>query len=99
MIDLSGIGSIKSYTHGGAGNDNITGGGDDDIQVGGGGNDHLSGGARSDMLIGSEGSDRLVGSSGDDILIGGLPHLQLTLPALRQIVAAWIASKPIPPTA
>ncbi|MCQ8191950.1 calcium-binding protein [Streptomyces rugosispiralis] len=66
--------------HGGAGNDTITGGDEDnvlrgdagnDILRGGKGTDEIYGGQGDDQLYGEEGDDTLFGNSGDDVLWGG----------------------------
>lgn len=51
---------------GGAGNDALKGGGQDDQIVGGAGNDTLQGHSRSDVLTGGLGKDELFGGAGDD---------------------------------
>src|SRR5690606_6753197 len=56
---------------GGAGNDELHGGADDDILYGGAGDDHLIGGDGDDILYGGAGDDHLVGGAGDDVLHGG----------------------------
>ena len=58
------------YINGGAGDDQITSGSDNDLLEGGAGNDTLSGNQGNDLLIGGEGNDSLSGGSGDDSLSG-----------------------------
>ena len=54
-----------------AGNDNLDGGGAQDILIGDAGNDNLDGGGAQDILIGRAGNDNLDGGGAQDILIGG----------------------------
>ncbi len=59
---------------GGAGNDQIFGGGGDDTLDGGTGNDTLTGGSGNDQLDGEAGRDTVYGGDGDDTLnyaVGG----------------------------
>ena len=56
---------------GGAGDDRIYGGNDDDILDGGDGDDRLYGRGGDDSIEGGAGSDLLVGDAGDDDLAGG----------------------------
>ncbi|HEY9844796.1 MAG TPA: hypothetical protein V6D03_01205, partial [Candidatus Caenarcaniphilales bacterium] len=65
-----------NFLYGGAGNDQLTGGGDDKLD-GGPGNDILEGddqvlfGSLQDILTGGPGEDQLNGGSGSNILKGG----------------------------
>ncbi|MEM6661714.1 MAG: Hint domain-containing protein, partial [Pseudomonadota bacterium] len=56
---------------GGAGNDSILGGADEDALYGGTGNDNIAGEAGNDLLYGGAGNDTLTGGAGDDVLTGG----------------------------
>ncbi len=71
---------FETNTEGTAGNDTLTGDGEDDILegmggsdsiTGAGGNDQLYGGAEDDQLYGGPGADTLVGGTGNDTLDGG----------------------------
>ncbi|WP_330162966.1 calcium-binding protein, partial [Xanthomonas translucens] len=68
---LVGYASGPNRMQGLAGNDTITGGGNDDVLDGGEDNDTLSGDAGADSLLGGVGGDVLNGDAGDDTLIGG----------------------------
>ena len=54
-----------------AGNDNLRGGGGNDVLLGGEGNDKLKGNNGNDFLNGGLGNDTLKGGRGDDLLFGG----------------------------
>ena len=56
---------------GGAGDDEIFGGSQDEVLEGGLGSDTLFGGAGADVLRGGKGSDTLFGGAGGDVLKGG----------------------------
>ncbi len=56
---------------GGAGDDEIFGGSQDEVLEGGLGSDTLFGGAGADVLRGGNGSDTLFGGAGGDVLKGG----------------------------
>lgn len=62
---------VPATLRGGAGNDELIGGGNGDSLTGNSGNDRLVGRAGGDSLMGGEGDDRLVGGSGNDLLRGG----------------------------
>jgi VCBS repeat-containing protein len=64
------FGDVKQLD-GKAGNDNLSGGLNNDTLIGGSGNDYLFGAAGDDALEGGEGIDQLYGFSGDDHLDGG----------------------------
>ena len=75
-----GPGVCKVYILGGAGDDTLTGGDNNDTITGSGGNDlifgglgddRLAGSAGRDNIIGGDGRDRLYGDAGNDVLIGG----------------------------
>jgi PKD repeat protein len=89
VIDLA----LMAMLHGGEGDDELTGGAGDDLILGGLGSDKLTGGSGNDFLIGGKGSDRIVGSAGHDILVAGDVASRFTDEALRQISAAWAATK------
>jgi Ca2+-binding RTX toxin-like protein len=57
------------YFNAGLGNDQVTGGRDDDFLVGGAGNDRLDGGRGDDSFIGGGGNDVLTGGTGDNAFI------------------------------
>jgi Ca2+-binding RTX toxin-like protein len=67
-IELAGVDHPLS---GGAGRDNLSGGGFDDLLEGGAGVDSLLGNGRSDLLRGGPGRDSLGGGLGGDALYGG----------------------------
>ena len=80
VIDASGA-TMPVTVDGGAGNDKIIGGSNDDLLSGGAGddtilgmngNDSISGDDGNDVLVGGDGNDNLNGGNGRDILIGGL---------------------------
>ena len=58
--------------YGGNGDDELRGGGGNDLLVGGAGNDKLKARWANDILLGEAGSDTLAGGEGLDIMIGGL---------------------------
>jgi Ca2+-binding RTX toxin-like protein len=57
--------------YGGNGNDTISGGNGNGVQIGGPGTDSLGSGNGRDMLVGGPGGDTLNGGNGDDVLIAG----------------------------
>jgi Ca2+-binding RTX toxin-like protein len=61
------------YFNAGMGNDQVTGGNDNDFLVGGAGNDVLSGRRGNDKFIGGGGNDLLSGGAGDDAFIFNAP--------------------------
>ncbi|WP_406699643.1 PKD domain-containing protein [Singulisphaera sp. Ch08] len=75
------------------GDDQLTGGGGNNILLGGDGNDILKGGLASDFLIGGVGADQLTGNAGDDILIGGFTAYDLNDAALAEILSEWTSSR------
>ena len=71
----------KDFVDGGAGNDTIVTGDDDDTIIGGSGNDSIDagvdkdlieGGTGDDTIIAGEGNDTVDGGDGDDLIYGGL---------------------------
>jgi Ca2+-binding RTX toxin-like protein len=80
---------LDSILDGGAGNDDILGGGGADILIGAEGNDHLVGGSGRDILIGGDNTDVMAGGLHDDILIGGRTVYDQDLHSLFQILAKW----------
>jgi len=89
--NISLTGNVNLESHGGDGNDAISGGAGHDVLWGDQGNDNLTGAAGNDVLIGGDGSDRLVGSAGHDILVAG--DLQgHNYDSLRTISANWAAN-------
>ncbi|MGH7177023.1 MAG: hypothetical protein ACREJC_06570, partial [Tepidisphaeraceae bacterium] len=68
---ISGSIAIPAIIDGGSGDDDMNGGGGNNIIIGGAGSDKLSGGGVRDILIGGADADRIVGNGGDDILIAG----------------------------
>lgn len=91
LIDLA----LMSLIHGGDGNDLLDGGASSDLIFGGRGDDILVGGAGNDLLLGGMGADRIVGSAGHDILVAGDVPSRFTDAALREISAAWAATKTV----
>jgi VCBS repeat-containing protein len=83
---------VAAFVSGGAGDDDLSGGGGADLLLGGDGNDMLTGASGDDVLIGGRGSDRLVGAAGNDLLIGGELACRFTLGAVRALGASWAAS-------
>ncbi len=77
---------------GGAGNDELNGGGGLNILLGGSGKDELLGGKGRDVLIGGLGKDRLVGNNGDDLLIGGTTAFDGNYSALNGLMSQWAAN-------
>jgi Ca2+-binding RTX toxin-like protein len=84
--------NIPAYINGGAGDDQISGGGAADLLLGGDGDDMLGGAAGDDVLVGGLGSDRLVGAAGADVLIGGALACRFTLTAARSLGTAWASA-------
>jgi Ca2+-binding RTX toxin-like protein len=84
--------TLSAWVDGGAGNDQITGGGGNDVLIGGAGNDQITGGGGRDILIGGTGADRLVGSAGDDILIAGSTAYDSNREALASLLGVWVDS-------
>jgi uncharacterized protein (TIGR03118 family) len=74
---------------GGAGNDELTGGGGSNILLGGSGDDRLTGGPGRDILIGGDGKDRLRADGGDDLLIGGSTAFDGNVSNLLAILGEW----------
>ncbi len=68
--------SLSGYTPSlsGYGNDNLFGGGGDDILQGGPGNDHIRGEGGDDTLKGEDGNDELYGGDATDTIFGGYGH-------------------------
>jgi Ca2+-binding RTX toxin-like protein len=62
---------LPTLLDGGAGNDWLWGGRDNDLLFGGEGDDWLFGGSGNDVLVGGAGNDHLAGGCGRDLLIGG----------------------------
>jgi Ca2+-binding RTX toxin-like protein len=91
-IDLSAV-NLRSVLSGGAGDDTLTGGGENDLLLGQAGNDKLSGGAGNDLLVGGSGSDGLAGAAGNDVLVAGDIAGTITRDDLYLALAAWAADK------
>lgn len=75
-VNDAGLGDFSfSFRHwafnGGAGNDRLFGGGEDDIFDGGPGNDLQRAGAGRDRLLGGRGEDRQFGGPDPDFFLGG----------------------------
>jgi trimeric autotransporter adhesin len=70
MVGGRGVAIEQATFTGTAGNDNFSGGNDNDFLDGGSGNDNLSGGFGNDYLFGGFGNDILNGGIGDDYLDG-----------------------------
>jgi Ca2+-binding RTX toxin-like protein len=68
---LYGDAGLPAVIHGGAGNDDLSGGSLNDNLIGGSGNDDLRGYAGNDVLAGGVGNDGLDGMRGRDRCIGG----------------------------
>lgn len=94
-ITVSGAMPFAVEFFGGAGNDYLAGGTQDDILDGGSGNDRLLGSNGDDILLGGPNADRLSGGNGNDVLHGDryldplaprdeFGELVLLLPALAQ---------------
>jgi uncharacterized protein (TIGR03118 family) len=81
--------SATVIADGGAGNDQLVGGGGNNILTGGTGNDLLVGNAGRDILIGGDGMDHLIGAGNDDILIGGKTNYDADSASLLQILGVW----------
>jgi Ca2+-binding RTX toxin-like protein len=91
-IDISSAIKIKTILDGGAGNDQIQGGGGANVLLGNTGNDFLFGGSNRDVLIGGDGKDLLVGQGSGDILIGGSTSHDANSAELLQILAEWTSA-------
>jgi Ca2+-binding RTX toxin-like protein len=63
--------TLPSELHGGAGEDNLTGGGGNDMLFGEDGSDVLTGQNGDDVAVGGAGTDLVSGGNGRDVLIGG----------------------------
>ncbi|HEV8335001.1 MAG TPA: TIGR03118 family protein [Candidatus Polarisedimenticolia bacterium] len=85
--------AIPAILDGGAGNDNLSGGGGANLILGGPGDDTLLGSAGRDILIGGEGADRLRGNDEDDLLIGGSTAYDGDLTAWLAIQGEWISGE------
>jgi len=70
-VAVSGQLQVQVAIDGGAGNDQLQGGGGHNLILGGDGDDVISGGNDRDLLVGGTGTDRLLGYGGDDILVAG----------------------------
>ncbi|KAA5539936.1 DUF839 domain-containing protein [Roseiconus nitratireducens] len=75
---------IDTMLFGGAGNDQLHGGGGKNLLDGGADDDMLKGGRLSDILIGGTGRDKLDGKQDNDVLIGGLLEDDV-----NQVFADW----------
>ena len=84
IVGRDGVGNV---IYGGAGDDLITGGNDDDVIVGdagrdtlrgGDGNDSMWGGGGDDVLEGGAGIDKLFGDGGNDLIDGGAGDDQMS---------------------
>jgi Ca2+-binding RTX toxin-like protein len=91
--------AIAAVFSGGAGDDVLRGGMEDDLLLGGSGHDRLVGRKGDDLLLGGTGHDRLKGRRGDDVLVGRDFVSLRTLPELRALQAAWSAGIDLPPDA
>ena len=83
---------ITTIVDGGAGNDDISGGGGNNILLGGPGDDSLQGSGDRDILIGGAGADRLRGAAGDDLLIAGTTLYDDQIADLQHILLGWTSS-------
>src|SRR5206468_1069815 len=63
--------SVKSSAFGGAGNDILRGGHNNDYLCGGAGNDELHGREGNDLMFGDAGDDLMRGGQGNDRMFGG----------------------------
>lgn len=70
-LPVAGATEGDDQLYGGGGNDLIGGLAGSDLLYGGAGNDHLQGGAGSDRLFGGDDNDTLDGGEGNDVLDGG----------------------------
>jgi Ca2+-binding RTX toxin-like protein len=70
-FSVSGVFPFEVEFYGGAGNDYLAGGANDDLLDGGSGNDAMIGGTGHDVLLGQAGNDKMDGGAGDDQMYGG----------------------------
>jgi Ca2+-binding RTX toxin-like protein len=91
-IEVSSAIKIKTIIDGGAGNDQIQGGGGPNVLLGNTGNDFIFGGSNRDILIGGDGKDQLFGRGSGDILIGGQTTHDSNSAELLAILAEWTSS-------
>jgi autotransporter-associated beta strand protein len=89
------IGKADAEIRGGSGNDNLTGGGGNDVIWGDDGSDLISGGSGNDVLIGGFGIDNLSGGSGRDAMIGGFLLPTRTWDVINPVRNAWAAAPTI----
>ena len=82
--------TVAALLYGGGGNDTISGGNGNGIQLGGDGNDTLSSGNGRDLLLGGAGADTLSGNNGDDLLVAGSTSFDLPT-AANQLALVSIA--------
>jgi Ca2+-binding RTX toxin-like protein len=80
---------VDTVLFGGAGDDQLEGGGGNNVLVGGAGEDQLRAGSGRDLLIGGAGSDRLTSGNGDNMLIAGFTDYDADLLALGRIESIW----------
>ena len=92
QIEVSSAIKIKTIIDGGAGNDQIQGGGGPNVLLGNTGNDFIFGGSNRDVLIGGDGKDQLFGRGSGDILIGGQTTHDSNSAELLAILAEWTSS-------
>jgi hypothetical protein len=70
-MNWSSVGADDDAAIGGAGGDNLDGGGGNDVLLGLAGSDSLTGGGGTDVLVGGDDNDTLDGGTGPDYLYGG----------------------------
>jgi uncharacterized delta-60 repeat protein len=81
--------SVPVVLFGGAGDDKLFGGTNNDILVGGAGNDQLDGGAGDDVMVGGAGRDDLDSRLGNDLLVGASLVYENNVASMSAVLAEW----------
>jgi uncharacterized delta-60 repeat protein len=83
---------IPLLIDGGSGNDQLSGGGADDLIFAGPGNDTATGNSGNDIVIGGDGNDSVQGGAGNNLVIGGKGADSVSGAAGNDIVIAGYTS-------